>query len=191
MSVAMKSRATAPRAHLRQQASALSSARFALGGAAIGLTVLLTACGAAPAATASASGRAGLIVGQGDGSFSATCVLFEGSEISGEDLLRRSGIAVTMDVGNPLGTLVCSIDDGGCTFPDEACLCQCRGAGPCSYWAYFNWDADDGWVYAVQGARLRTLRDGDLDAWLWLDRSLPGDQIPLPPPDLTFDSICS
>ena len=152
--------------------------------------LLAAACGPNADAPAAVSGRAGLIVGPGDGSFTTTCVAFEDNEFSGEDLLRRSGLSVTLDPGNALGTLVCSIDDTGCRFPDEACLCRCRGAGPCSYWAYFNWDNADGWTYAVQGARLRRVNDGDLDAWIWLDRSLPSDELPLPPSDLTFESVC-
>jgi hypothetical protein len=157
---------------------------------AVFLMLLVSACGAPPPPTQDASGRAGLIVGLPDGSFSATCVTFEGTEISGQALLRQSGIDVTMDEGNALGSLVCSIGGEGCRYPDETCLCRCRGAGPCSYWAYFNWTDGNGWVYAVQGARLRLLRDGDLDAWIWLDRSLPGDEIPLPPDEFTFDSVC-
>ncbi|MBF8255592.1 MAG: hypothetical protein HW375_499 [Anaerolineales bacterium] len=164
----------------------LRSARRA---GAVAAFLLLAACGTSTPA-AQVPGRAGLIVGLSDGSFTTTCVTFEGSGFSGEDLLRQSGLPVTLDAGNALGTLVCSIAEEGCRFPDEACLCRCRGAGPCSYWAYFNWDDEDGWTYAVQGARLRQVQDGDLDAWIWLDRSLPSDELPLPPSDLTFDSIC-
>jgi hypothetical protein len=131
-----------------------------------------------------------LLVAASDGSFSSTCVSFEGSEISGQDLLRRSGFEVIVDSGNALGTLVCSIGGEGCRFPDEPCLCRCRGVGPCSYWAYFNWTSENGWIYAVQGARLRQLQDGDLDAWIWLDRSLPTDELRLPPSEFTFESVC-
>jgi hypothetical protein len=152
--------------------------------------LLLAACRAPEPATAMVSGRAGLIVGHGDGSFSATCVGFEGSDIRGEDLLRASGLAFSLDSGNALGSLVCSIAGEGCAFPDEACLCRCRGAGPCSYWAYFNWDADNGWVYAVQGATLRRLHDGDMDAWIWLDRALAAGDVPVPPAEMTFETVC-
>jgi hypothetical protein len=155
------------------------------------ISVALGAC-STPAAspTAVASGRAGLVIGHPDGSFSTACVAFQGAEISGEDLLRASGIPVTLDAGNALGTLVCSIAEEGCAFPDQACLCQCRGAGPCSYWAYFNWEPGSGWTYAAEGAHLHRIHNGDLDAWLWLDRSLPSDQLPLPPAEVTFASVC-
>ena len=167
-------------------AGTLRSARRAAAAAAF---LLLAACGTS-APPAQVSGRAGLIVGLSDGSFTTTCVTFEGSGFSGEDLLRQSGLPVALDAGNALGTLVCSIAEEGCRFPAEACLCRCRGAGPCSYWAYFNWDDEDGWTYAVQGARLRQVQDRDLDAWIWLDRSLPSDELPLPPSELTFERIC-
>jgi len=190
MSDAMESDAVLPK-HVRgRRELRVWIARAAVPAGAILLSVVLAACGGASTSPSPTSGRAGLIVGSGDGSFSATCVSFEGAEISGEALLRQSGIAVTADAGNALGTLVCSIAEVGCAFPDEACLCRCRGGGACSYWAYFHWSDEGGWVYAVQGARLRLLHDGDLDAWIWLDRSLPSDEIALPPPDLTFESVC-
>jgi len=156
----------------------------------VAFALLLAACGGATPSSTVSSGRAGLIIGHPDGSFTSTCVAFEGNDIRGDDLLRASGLPVTLDAGNALGTLVCSISGEGCGFPDEPCLCHCRGAGPCSYWAYFNWDRDTGWSYAVQGARLRRIHDGDLDAWIWLDRSLPGAALPLPPPELDFASVC-
>ena len=53
--------------------------------------LLLAACGTS-APPAQVSGRAGLIVGLSDGSFTTTCVTFEGSGFSGEDLLRQSGL---------------------------------------------------------------------------------------------------
>jgi len=150
--------------------------------------LMLAAC--ALPTPSSGTGRAALVVVHGDGSFEQACVRFEGETIRGDELLRRSGLAVAFDEGNPLGTLVCSVDGEGCAFPAEDCLCRCRGGGACSYWAYFNREANGDWTYAVQGARLRTLRDGDMDAWIWLDRSLPTDDIPLPPEHLTFDAVC-
>jgi hypothetical protein len=157
---------------------------------AAGLFVVLAACAVAPSPASEGSGRAGLIVGLPDGSFASACVTFAGGEISGQDLLRESGFAVTMDEGNALGTLVCSIAGEGCAFPDQPCLCHCRGAGPCSYWAYFNRTDEGAWAYAVQGARLHRLRDGDLDAWIWIDRSLAPEDVPTPPENLTFENVC-
>jgi|SRR3990170_230224 len=148
----------------------------------------LAAC--TPPASSADSGRAGLVVGYPDGSFATTCVDFEGAEVSGEELLRSSGIPVAMDRANPMGPMVCSIGGEGCDFPSEGCLCACRGTGGCSYWAYLNWRPPDGWSYGVQGAGQRRLSDGDMDAWIWLERALPGDDLPRPPAEFTFDTVC-
>lgn len=150
---------------------------------------MLTAC--TPEPPSDTSGRAGLVVGYPDGSFASNCVRFEGPEISGEGLLRESGVPVVMDSTNPMGPLVCAIGDEGCDFPNEGCLCACRGAGGCSYWAYLNWNPEHGWIYGAQGAGLRRLHDGDMDAWIWLDRALPSDELPTPPADIVFQTVCN
>jgi hypothetical protein len=155
-------------------------------GIVLAAALTLAACGASEAP--SAPGRAGLIVGLPDGSFSATCVRFEG-ETTGYELLRSSGIQASVDAANPMGPLVCAIAGQGCEFPADDCLCQCRASGGCSYWAYFNW-GEDGWRYSHLGAGMRRVHDGDLDAWIWLDRSLPGEDLPMPPAELTLEAIC-
>lgn len=157
-------------------------------GSAFLLASALGACQAAPEVPA--SGRAGLIVGLPDGSFATACVPLEGSQLSGHDLLLASGLSLSIDATNPMGPLVCAIEGQGCDFPAEDCLCACRGFGGCSYWAYFNWDEEGGWRYSALGAGMRQVDDGALDAWIWLDRSLPGGELPVPPPELTFAAIC-
>ena len=154
--------------------------------AALGL-LAMSSCAAPPEAV---GGRAAIVVVHGDGTIATDCVAFEGETLNGAELLRRSRFSSSVDAANPLGTLVCAIDGEGCSFPQDSCLCQCRGPGGCSYWAYFNLDPDGGWTYAVQGARLRALKGGDVDAWVWLDRSLPGGELPLPPGDVNFPSVC-
>ena len=149
---------------------------------------ILAAC--ARPATSDVHSRAGLVVGHGDGSFTTTCVSFEGAEISGEDLLNDSGVAVSLDATNPMGPLVCAIGDEGCDFPRQDCLCSCRSAGGCSYWAYFTWSGEDGWSYGALGAGQRRVGDGDMDAWIWLNRALPGDSLPTPPAEITFETVC-
>jgi hypothetical protein len=148
---------------------------------------LLTSCtgGSRP----SGDGHAALVVVHGDGTVTKACVGLQGATTTGEQLLARSGLAVSLDAANAMGSLVCAIDGEGCAHPPEECLCQCRGPGGCSYWAYFNRTADGRWQYGAQGAGMRTVHDGDIDAWVWLDRSLPGAAVP-PPPDVDFLSIC-
>jgi hypothetical protein len=134
--------------------------------------MVLSACAAGSAPSSSTPNRAGLVVMHADGSTRTACVEFEGSSLPGEDMLSRSGMAVSLDSGNPMGSLVCSIDQEGCAFPSEPCLCGCDTPGACSYWAYFHRDPGAGWVYSALGAQMRQVGAGELDAWVWL--SSPG-----------------
>ncbi len=156
----------------------------------LALALAFAAGACSPPEAAAEPGRAGLILGLPDGSFQSACVTFDGPEISGDGLLRATGWASALDPRNPMGPLVCAIEGEGCDFPTEDCLCRCRGVGGCSYWAYFEWDEAQGWDYSALGAGMDRVRPGDLNAWIWLDRSLPGDTLPLPPADFSFASIC-
>jgi hypothetical protein len=159
-----------------------------IGGLALGV-IALAAC--ASTSTTGAGGRAGLVVRHGDGRLQTACVSFQGESISGEDLLAGSGFDRRLDAANALGSLICSIDGEGCAFPEEACLCRCDQPGSCGYWAYFVWDEQRGsWSYASQGARVRLLRDGDLDAWVWLTSTGPEAVEAALPEDVGFEEVC-
>jgi len=78
---------------------------------------------------------------------------------TGEALLRSAGVDAQLKDG-----AVCRIGGAGC--PLSNCFC-----GP--YWAY-HWRADDGrWAYASTGAAARTLKAGDVDAWVWRGARAP------------------
>jgi len=125
--------------------------------------------------------RAALVVAFGEGQVQARCVEFAEAQVSGADLLRRSGLAVVLNETQGLGAAVCAIEGVGCQFPAEDCFCQCRGAA-CRYWTY--WRLEGGkWVYSGVGASSRLLSDGDADAWVWGDGKKP-------PPPLTFADVC-
>ncbi|MEX0788469.1 MAG: hypothetical protein WD906_02940 [Anaerolineales bacterium] len=138
--------------------------------------LLLAACaaGSTPAASTTLN-RAGLVVLHADGSTRTACVEFEGSTLPGEELLSRSGMAVSLDSRNAMGSLVCSIDQEGCAFPSEPCLCGCGTPGACMYWAYFHRDGGAAWVYSALGAQMRQVAAGELDAWVWLSSSGTAD----------------
>jgi hypothetical protein len=153
------------------------------------LVALLAGCASAP--QTGGGGRVALIVRHGDGQLETACVSYEGESISGEELLATSGFAVRLDAANAMGSLICSIDGEGCAFPEEPCLCQCDQPGACGYWAYFGWDPQRGaWTYAAQGARLRQLHDGDLDAWVWLTSTGPDAAMAAIPQDIAFEDVC-
>ena len=114
--------------------------------------------------------HADLIIEFPDGHTERLCVEFAEDEISGDELLRRSGLSVVFSGFGGLGSGVCRIGDVGCSDPGD-CFCQCRG-GDCEYWAYYGLDEGE-WRFQPVGPSARTLRDGDVDAWVWGSGSTP------------------
>ena len=169
----------------RVDSKTCTSATRLVFGAALGAALTLLAACSASTPRAAGGGRAGLLVLEPDGTLKQACVQFDGTRTTGEDLLQRSGLAVSFDESNPMGALVCSIDHQGCDFPQQPCLCQCRTLGTCSYWAYFLLGQDGKWVYSGQGARGQVVRDGDVNAWAWLAGSHAPEL-----PGMTFEEVC-
>jgi len=129
--------------------------------------------------------RAGLVVQFADGQTETMCVEFEEKEITGADLLIRSGLEAVVDPSSGLGIIVCRIEGHGCDYPAETCFCQCSGSGPCAYWNYFYREpGQDSWTYAAQGALRHKAKPGSVEAWVW------GDGATLPAADLTFEVVC-
>ena len=120
------------------------------------------------AGTGASSGQdlnhADIVIAFPDGRVETRCVLFEEEEISGAELLRRSGLSIVFSSTAGFGEGVCRIDDTGCSDPGS-CFCQCSG-GDCAYWAYFGL-AEDEWRFQNVGPSQRMIRDGDTDAWVW------------------------
>ena len=129
--------------------------------------------------------QAALVVQFGDGHVETRCVPFEGAEITGADLLARSGLDLVVDASSGMGIIVCRIEGEGCSYPAEPCFCECMGGGACAYWNYFYRDPGaTGWSYSPQGAILRRVKPGSVEGWVWGDgHTTPGDQ-------LTFEAIC-
>ena len=153
---------------------------------AVVLLLLVGGSSTAVAQTSESVNRAGLVVQHGDGSIATRCVEFTESEITGVELLRRSGLSLTVDPTMGFGAAVCKIDGEGCDYPKEKCWCQCQGS-PCVYWTYAHLKADGTWQLAGIGATARRLRHGDVDGWAW-GPGTPGSGVT--PPPITFDEIC-
>ena len=129
--------------------------------------------------------HAGLVVQFGGGQIETRCVEFTEQEITGADLLNRSGLNAIVDPSSGLGITVCRIEGQGCDYPAEACFCQCSGSGPCAYWNYFYREpGQDSWTYAPLGALRHKVTSGSIEAWLW------GNGTPPPAADLSFDAVC-
>ena len=134
-------------------------------------------------AAADQPNRAGLVVTFSDGSTVSRCVEFTEGQISGAELLKRSGLPLVL-WGTGAGAAVCKIADEGCDNPND-CFCRCDGSG-CRYWAYYALE-DGQWRYASAGASARKVHDGDVDGWAWGAGKIGEGATPAL---LTFEEIC-
>lgn len=153
----------------------MTSARIAL--AAVCAVAVLAAAALAAPTDASGANRAGLVVGFPDHT-ETVWVDFAEPEITGRQLLERSGLDVTFSNFGGLGQAVCRIEDTGCANPND-CFCQCQ-SGSCAYWGYFSLNNGE-WAYQPLGVSKRTLQDGDVDGWAW-GAGLPPPEVPVPKP---------
>jgi len=115
--------------------------------------------------TALETNHASLVIVFPDGRTQTMCIEFDEESISGAELLQQSGLDVVFAGSGGLGDAICKIEDVGCDDPGN-CWCQCSG-GDCNYWTYFSLNDEGQWRYQPVGASQRTLRDGDVDAWVW------------------------
>ena len=150
----------------------------------VGLLALLALVGAATPALAQDTNRAGVVVVDGAGESRAFCVAFPEDEISGYELLRRTGLTLNVEA-SAMGATICAVDGEGCAFPAESCFCQCQGS-PCVYWSYWTL-GDDDWRYETLGAGYTRIHDGDVQGWRWGAGTVKEAQ---EPPLVTLDEIC-
>jgi len=139
-----------------------------------------------PVSAQSGPTRAAIVVRYPNGDVWQSCVQFSEPTITGDELLRRSGLSIVSDFSSGLGNAVCSINGSGCSYPTEDCFCRCQGV-ECEYWAYFHW-VDGGWQYSQMGAGGYQVTDGALEGWAWGPGSFgsSGTQ----PPQVAFSDIC-
>lgn len=153
----------------------------------LGLALLLLAiAGGLPGqASAGEPNQAGLVIQFGDGRIETRCVAFQEDEITGAELLTRSGLTLSVDASTGMGITVCQIEGEGCGYPAEPCFCQCMGGGDCAYWNYYFRDPGaTGWSYSALGAVLRKVNAGSVEGWVWGDGSSP------PSAEVTYETIC-
>ncbi len=116
----------------------------------ISLAALLAGVLLAPAPTLADDqlNHAGLIVRDAESRMTYAWVPFEEEEITGIELLRRSGIPVVTVGFGALGEGVCSIGGQGCGVAEcRRNVCQVSSANA-PYWQYFKQDPADpaGWI---------------------------------------------
>lgn len=147
------------------------------------LILVIALAAGAGAAMAQEEDRAGIVISYGEGQTAQYCVELTEPEISGYELLRRSGVAIEANAAG-LGNAVCRLDETGC--PATNCFCQCRGNN-CEYWSY--WHLLEGeWQYSAAGASQYLVQPGDVDGWSWGPGSVTQA---IAPPDITLAEICA
>ena len=138
-----------------------------------------------PHSRAQQSNRVGLVVDFGDDHITR-CIEFNEPEITGYEVLRRAGLDLVVDTSNPMGIIVCDINNtSGCS--ESNCFCECQGS-PCIYWAYHRL-VDGSWQYSQLGASSQKVGDGDVEGWAWGEGAL--NTSGAKPPLKTFEEICA
>jgi hypothetical protein len=111
------------------------------------------------AGTAIAANRAGLVVIHGDGRVVKRVVTFEQASLTGTGLLRLSGLSSSISNGSA-GQAVYAIDGEG---DPNGWVTQ---NGRNYYWSYFRLSRGK-WVYSPVGAGQTTVKNGDVEGWMW------------------------
>jgi hypothetical protein len=145
----------------------------------------LTSLGLSPSAQAQAENQVGLLVLHGDGQVVTRCVAFSESQLSGYEVLQRSGLDLNIEVSG-MGAAICRIDGEGCTFPQQSCFCGTEGDAYI-YWSYWR-QADGAWQYSSLGASNSLVQPGSVEGWVWGAGSVNSAN---PPPPITFAEICT
>ncbi|MCL4863123.1 MAG: hypothetical protein KJZ93_27205 [Caldilineaceae bacterium] len=149
--------------------------------------IVLLAClcwlmGAA-SARAQTGNQAALVVVHGDGRVVTRCVEFGEPQVSGYDLLQRSGLDLNIEVSG-MGAAICRIDHEGCTYPQESCFCRAEG-DTYTYWSYWHL-TETGWSYSQLGASNRQVLPGAVEGWVW-GTGAAGSA----PAAVTFADVCA
>src|SRR5918994_706878 len=117
--------------------------------------------------TARTLNAAGIVVDYGDGRVTYAYVPFAEEEISGIELLRRSGVPLVTVAFGGLGEGVCMVEETGCGVTEcRRRMCQ-TGERSSPFWQYARQEALGEWRTFSLGASQSTVRNGDIDGWAW------------------------
>jgi hypothetical protein len=118
---------------------------------------------AAGCAQASSAHHAALVVEHGNGVVIRVCVSFSGAQITGEELLQRSGIEYSTQPFGGNGDAVCQVDN------EPAGYTNCFQDG--KFWAMFVSRSDRTWAYSLQGVSTAEFGDGDAEGFRYQSQS--------------------
>jgi hypothetical protein len=105
------------------------------------------------------------------------CVAFAEEQITGLQLIQRSGVQYQTQSFGSLGSAVCQLDGEPSAVP-----ANCFGSG--AYWQYFH-RRGSAWQPSAQAASASTVHDGDMDGWRY---AAGAGQ---PPAAVTFSAVCA
>ncbi|HXZ99782.1 MAG TPA: hypothetical protein VEK76_05480 [Candidatus Binatia bacterium] len=129
-------------------------------------------------ASAAEAGHVALVVEHGDGSIVTRCVAFSGTSISGEEVLRKSGLGYGTASFSGLGDAVCQIDREPPAY--TSCL-PTTG----DYWVLFSARPGGAWTEASTGISSQTFHSGDAEGFRY-DPISGAD----PPPSQSPAGVC-
>ena len=120
--------------------------------------------------------HAALVIQHASGSVITRCVAFAEDQITGLQLVERSGVQYEAQNFGSIGGAMCQLDREPSTVPPG-----CFGSGP--YWQYFHRQGG-GWQTSAFGASSSVLHDGDMDGWRYAvgTNQAPGN--------VAFASVC-
>lgn len=121
--------------------------------------------------------HAALVIQHSSGSLITRCVAFAEEQITGLQLIERSGMQYEAQDFGSIGSAICQLDREPSTVPPG-----CFGSGP--YWQYFHRQGG-GWQNSALGASSSTLHDGDMDGWHFT----PGAK--QAPGNVAFAAVCA
>jgi len=121
--------------------------------------------------------RAALVVEHATGRVVTRCINFMEDQITGLQLIERSGLSYQAQGFGSLGQAICQLDGEPTSVPSH-----CFGSG--AYWQYFH-NMSGRWTNSGAGASNWFLRDGDMDGWHY---AVGAGQTP---PPFTFSQVCA
>ena len=121
---------------------------------------------AQPCAAATYGGHVTLVVEHGDTRVIGLCIGFDGSSITGEQILQASGLEYGTQSYGPLGDAVCQLDS------EPASYGACLPAGG-SYWAMVVSRSGGPWQTADLGISTETFGSGDAEGFRYESQSGP------------------
>lgn len=133
---------------------------------------------AQPCAAATYSAHVTLVVEHGDARVIGLCIGFDGSSITGEQILRASGLEYATQSYGSLGDAVCQLDS------EPASYSACLPAGG-SYWAMVVSRSGGPWQTSDLGISTEAFSNGDAEGFRYEAQSGPE------PPPASPAGICA